>query len=117
MFGTASSTAQESVLESRLTAQVYAGVSLLTAQLAKCEGVFSNPKGLVRFGMVVSPQHVPSSRKRRGNLFQEKLLNFSFRKLQHVVSGQRQKSRNPPMDQITVLLFVLRNIGINTDCE
>jgi len=47
MFGIASSTAQESMLESILTAQVYAGVSLLTAQLTKCEGVFSNPKGQV----------------------------------------------------------------------
>jgi len=41
MFGSASSTAQESVLESLLTSQVYAGVSLLT----KCDGVFSDPKG------------------------------------------------------------------------
>jgi len=43
MIGIASSTAQESMLESLLTAQVYAGVALLT----KCDGVFSNPKGLV----------------------------------------------------------------------
>jgi len=35
------------MLVSLLTAQVYAGVSLLTAQLTKCDGVFSNPKGLV----------------------------------------------------------------------
>jgi len=30
-----------------LTGQVYAGVSLLTVQLTKCDGVFSNLKGLV----------------------------------------------------------------------
>jgi len=49
MFGIASSTAQESMLESllTLTAQLYAGVSLPTAQLTKCDGLFSNPKGLV----------------------------------------------------------------------
>jgi len=47
MFGIASSTAQESMLESLLIAQVYAGVSLLTGQLTKCDGVFSNPKGLL----------------------------------------------------------------------
>jgi len=75
MFGIASSTAQESMLGSLITAQVYAGVSLLTAQLTKCDGVYSNPK-VWYFGMVVvSPQHVPSSR----NLLQGKLLNFSFR--------------------------------------
>jgi len=47
MFGIAISTAQESMLESLLTPRVYAGVSLLTAQLTKCDGVFANPKGLV----------------------------------------------------------------------
>jgi len=78
MFGIATSTAQESMLGSLLTAQVYAGVSLLRAQLTKCDGVFSYPNGLV-FWNGGSPQHVPSSRKRRGNLFQEKLPNFSFR--------------------------------------
>jgi len=47
MFGIASSTAQESMLEFLLTAQVFPGVSLLTAQLTKCDGVFSNQKGLL----------------------------------------------------------------------
>jgi len=47
MFGIASSTGQESMLESPLTVQVYGRVSLLTALLTKCDGVFSNPKGLV----------------------------------------------------------------------
>jgi len=44
MFGSATSTAQESMLESLLTAQVYAGVSLLT----KCDGSVSQSK---RFGI------------------------------------------------------------------
>jgi len=45
MFGIVSSAAQESMLESQLIAQFYAGVPLLTAQLTKCDGVCSNPKG------------------------------------------------------------------------
>jgi len=46
MFGIARSTAQESMLESLLTAQVYAGAPLLKAKLTKYDEVFSNPKGL-----------------------------------------------------------------------
>jgi len=84
MFGIASSTAQESMLEFLLTAQVFPGVSLSQPSSQNVMEYFPIKK-------VVSTQQVPSSRKRRGNLFQEKLLNFSFRRPQHVLSGRRQK--------------------------
>jgi len=64
--------------ESPLTAQVYAGVSPLTAQLTKCDGAISNPKGLV-FWNGGKPSARAVQPKAEGTLCQEKLLNFSFR--------------------------------------
>jgi len=70
MFGIASTTAQVSILESLLTAKVYAGVSLLT----KWDGAFSN-SNVLYFGMA-NPQYVPSSQKLRRN--QEKRAKCPF---------------------------------------
>jgi len=75
MFGIASSTAKESMLESLLTAQVYAGVSLLT----KCDGVFSNPKGLVFWNGGESSAHAIQS-KVEGEPLPRKTSQFFFQK-------------------------------------
>jgi len=85
----ASSTAQESMLESLLTAQVYAGVSLLTPQLTKCAGVFYNPKGLVFWNGGESSARVIQSKP--GGTKRGKCPIFSITRPQHVLPGWRRK--------------------------
>jgi len=48
-----------------LTAQVYPGVSLLTAQLTKCDGIFSDPKGLVLWKGESSARAIQSKAKEK----------------------------------------------------
>jgi len=78
MFGIASSTAQESMLEqSLLTALVYAGVS----RLSKCDGVFSNSKGLVFWNGESSARAIQSTAeeepRKKGESVPFKLQNLN----------------------------------------